>query len=303
MVDMSINLGGLVLKNPVTNCSGTFESGKPYADFVDVSKMGAVTCKGMSYLPWEGNPAPRMAEIEGGMLNCIGLQNDGVEKWIRDDYVWLKEQSATIIANIVGKKATDYCDMISRLEQVDVDAYEINISCPNVDCGGASLASSEQSTFDVVNMCRKLTKRPMSVKLNPNVTNIAKIAIAAKDAGADILSLVNSVQGMAIDIKTRTPKLSNVIGGMAGPCMKPIALKCVYQCYQATRLPIIGMGGIMSGEDAIEFMLAGASAIGVGFANFIDPTSCLRIASEIEKYCIDNGIDKVSKLTGALQLD
>ena len=300
MVNMSVNVGGLEMKNPVTNCSGTFESGKPYADFVDVSRLGAVTAKGMSPVPWQGNDTPRMCEITGGMINCIGLQNDGVEAWIKNDYPWLKDNGATIIANVCGHTLEEYVQVVERLEEVAVDAYEINISCPNVACGGASLGTDPKAASEVISACRKKTYRPLSAKLTPNVTDITEIAKAVQDAGADALSLINSVQGMAIDAKTRKPKISRVIGGMAGPCLKPIALKCVHQCYQATKMPIIGMGGICTGEDAVEFMLAGASAVGIGFSNFLDPTSTLRVIDEIEAFCEEQGVAKVSDLTGAL---
>ena len=302
MVNMSVNVGGLEMKNPVTNCSGTFESGKPYADFVDVSRLGAVTAKGMSPVPWQGNDTPRMCEITGGMINCIGLQNDGIEAWIKNDYPWLKDNGATIIANVCGHTLEEYVQVVERLEEVAVDAYEINISCPNVACGGASLGTDPKAASEVISACRKKTYRPLSAKLTPNVTDITEIAKAVQDAGADALSLINSVQGMAIDAKTRKPKISRVIGGMAGPCLKPIALKCVHQCYQATKMPIIGMGGICTGEDAVEFMLAGASAVGIGFSNFLDPTSTLRVINEIEGFCEEQGVEKVSDLTGALIL-
>lgn len=300
MVNMAVNLAGLQMKNPVTNCSGTFESGKPYADFVDVSKLGAVTAKGMSPVAWQGNDTPRMAEIASGMINCIGLQNDGVDHWIEDDYVWLKEQGATIIANVCGHDKDEYVEVVKRLEDVDVDAYEINISCPNVSCGGAALGTDPKAAGDVISACRAVTKRPMSAKLTPNVTDITVIAKAVQEAGADILSVINSVQGMAVDAETRRPKISRVIGGMAGPCLKPIALKCVYQCWNATHMPIIGMGGICTGEDAIEFFLAGASAVGIGFSNFVDPFSTTRIIDEIEAYCDRHKVANVSDLTGAL---
>lgn len=300
MVNMKVNLAGLEMKNPVTNCSGTFESGKPYADFVDVAKLGAVTAKGMSPVAWQGNDTPRMAEIAAGMINCIGLQNDGVDHWIEDDYKWLKEQGATIIANVCGHDKDEYVEVVKRLEDVDVDAYEINISCPNVSCGGAALGTDPAAAGDVISACRAVTKKPMSAKLTPNVTDITVIAKAVQDAGADILSVINSVQGMAVDAETRRPKISRVIGGMAGPCLKPIALKCVYQCWNATKMPIIGMGGICTGEDAVEFFLAGASAVGIGFSNFVDPFSTTRIIDEIEDYCDRHNIANVSDLTGGL---
>ena len=301
MVKMQVNVGGLVMKNPITNCSGTFESGKPYSDFVDVAALGAVTAKGMSDEPWAGNDTPRMTEIFGGMINCIGLQNDGVDAWIKDDYAWLKEKGATIIANVVGKDTAGYLKVIERLESVDVDAYEVNISCPNVSCGGSSLGADPVAAGDVVAQCRELTNRPMSVKLTPNVTDITEVAKAVEGAGTDALSLINSVQGMAIDARTKTPKISRVIGGMAGPCLKPIALKCVWQCHNAVNIPIIGMGGITTGEDAAEFMLAGASAVGIGYSNFIDPFSTTRIISELEAFCEETGVSDVNELIGALR--
>ncbi len=300
MVDLSTKIGSLTLKNPVTNCAGTFESGRPYEDFVNVGDLGAVTTKGMSLEPWEGNETPRLAEIEAGMINCIGLQNDGIEKWLEVDFPWLKERNATIIANVVGKTETEYVEIVERLNEVDIDAFEINISCPNVDCRGAAIAVDALKARSVISKCRKMTDKPMSVKLSPNVTDITLIAKSVEEAGADALSLINSVQGMAIDAKTRKPKISRIIGGMAGPALKPIALKCVYQCHLATCLPIIGMGGIMTGIDAIEFILAGASAVGVGYANFIDSFSTVRIIREIEDYCIENGISSVSELIGKL---
>ncbi len=301
MVDLSVNIGSLNLKNPVMNCAGTFESGKPYSDFVDVSKLGAVVTKGMSLEPWEGNPAPRMAEICGGMLNCIGLQNPGVDAWIENDYPWLKEKGAKIITNIVGKNRGEYISVIEKLEDLDIDAYEVNISCPNVSCGGSSFASDAKLASDVVSACRKATSRTMSVKLSPNVTDIAEIARAVEASGADALTLINSVSGMAIDIESRKPMLSNITGGMAGPAIKPIALKCVYQVHKVLSIPIIGLGGIMTGEDALEFMLAGASAVGVGFANFLDPTSTVRVIDEIETWCETHDVERVSDLIGALQ--
>lgn len=300
MVDMSVNVCGVCMPAPITNASGTFENGRPYSDFVDVAGMGAVTIKGCASEPWAGNLSPRMAEIEGGMLNCIGLQNDGVKHFIENDYVWLKEHNARIIANVVGHSLQEYVDCINAFEQVDVDIYEVNISCPNVGSGGLSFASDPHLAEKAVATLRKLTKKPLFFKLTPNVTDIAEIARACKSSGADGFTLINSVQGMAINAHTKRPKLSNIIGGMSGPCLKPIALKCVYQVFKATGLPIIGLGGVRTGVDAAEFMLAGASIVGVGFSNFLDPNSIPRITKELQSFCEEERIDKVSDLTGAL---
>lgn len=300
-VDLEVNLGGLKMKNPVTCASGTFASGREYSDFVDVSSLGAVTTKGVSLNGWEGNPTPRIAETPSGMLNSIGLQNKGVDHLIENDIAWLNETGATVIVNVSGHSFEEYVSVIERLEDAKVDAYEINVSCPNVDAGGMNMGTSALSVEEVVKRCREATKRPLIVKLTPNVTDITEIARAAQSAGADAVSLINTLLGMAIDAKSRRPKLARVVGGLSGPCVKPVALRMVWQCYNAIDIPILGMGGIADAEDAIEFMLAGATAVAIGTANFTDPHTTENVIFGIERYCKENSIGKVTDLTGALK--
>lgn len=301
-VSMRINLGGLDMKNPVTVASGTFAAGREYADFVDVASLGAVTTKGVSLNGWEGNASPRIAETPSGMLNSIGLQNPGVEHLIACELPWLREEGATTIVNVSGHSFGEYVDVIERLEETDlVDAYEVNISCPNVDAGGMTIGCAVPSVSEVVRLCRESTKRPLIVKLTPNVTDITEIARAAEAAGADALSLINTVLGMAIDAKRREPLLARVVGGLSGPAIKPIALRMVWETHKAVNVPILGMGGIARGIDAAEFMLAGATAVAVGTANFMDPTSSVRVVNELVDYCESQGVVDVNELIGALK--
>ena len=268
-VNMQVNLGGLLMKNPLTTASGTFASGHEYADFIDVGALGAVTTKGVSLNGWAGNDAPRIAETPFGMLNSIGLQNPGVEVLKQRDLPWLKGQNATVIVNVSGHSLDEYAAVVDSLEESnEVDAYELNISCPNVDCGGMTFGTDPTMAASVVTECRKRTKRPLIVKLTPNVTDITEIAKAVEDAGADAVSLINTLLGMAIDAKTRKPILARVVGGLSGPAVKPVALRMVWQVHQSVQIPILGMGGISTGLDAVEFMLAGATAIAVGTANY-----------------------------------
>lgn len=301
-VDLSVNLGGLVMKNPVAVASGTFAAGREYSDFVDVSSLGAVTTKGVSLNGWEGNEGTRIAETPSGMLNSIGLQNPGVKHLIEVDLPWLREQHATTIVNVSGHSYDEYVAVIEALEATDlVDAYEVNISCPNVDAGGMTIGCSETSVEEVVRLCRAATRRPLIVKLTPNVTDITVIARAAERAGADALSLINTVLGMAVDAKRRVPILTRVVGGLSGPAIKPIALRMVWETHKAVSIPILGMGGITSGIDAAEFMLAGATSVAVGTANFIDPTSSVRVVNELAEFCESQGVMKVTELIGALK--
>ena len=300
-VDMGVNLGGLAMKNPVSVASGTFAAGREYGDFVDVAALGAVTTKGVSLNGWEGNASPRIAETPSGMLNSIGLQNPGVGHLKECDLPWLADRGATVIVNVSGHSFDEYVQVIEALESASVDAYEVNISCPNVDAGGMTIGCETASVEAVVSRCRKATQRPLVVKLTPNVTDITEIARAAEASGADALSLINTVLGMAIDARTRRPRLARVVGGLSGPAIKPIALRMVYETHRAVSIPLLGMGGISTGTDAIEFMLAGATAVAVGTANFMNPTATLDVLAGMEYYCEQQGVESITELIGALQ--
>lgn len=300
-VNLAVNLGGLAMKNPVTTASGTFAAGMEYSDFVDVSALGAVTTKGVSLNGWEGNASPRIAEVPSGMLNSIGLQNPGVAHLKSEELPWLREQGATTIVNVSGHSFDEYVQVIEALEDASVDAYEVNISCPNVDAGGMTLGTHVPSVEKVVSLCRKATSRPLIVKLTPNVTDITEIARAAEASGADAISLINTLLGMAIDVKRRRPVLARVVGGFSGPAVKPVALRMVWQCSKAVSVPILGMGGVTTGTDAVEFMLAGATAVAVGTANFMNPQSTVDVIDGIIDYCEEQGVNDVNDLIGALE--
>jgi len=304
-LDMSVKLGTLELANPVMTASGTFASAREFADFIDLSRLGAIVTKGVSSEPWPGNASPRVAETASGMLNSIGLQNPGVEAFIKKDLAWLAEHAADtpVIVNVSGHSVDDYVRVIDRLEEEDaIDAYEVNISCPNVDEGGMAFGTDCLSAARVTASCRAATDRTLIVKLSPNVTDIVSIARSVQDAGADAVSLINTLLGMAIDASTRRPKLARVVGGLSGPAIKPVALRMVWQVSSAVDIPVIGMGGVRNGIDAVEFMLAGASAIAVGTANFVDPTSAIRVLDGLAEYCREHGVSRVSELVGALEL-
>ena len=301
-VDLRVNLGGLPMANPVTTASGTFAAGREYADFVDVAALGAVTTKGVSLHGWEGNASPRIAETPSGMLNSIGLQNPGVTHLIEHELPWLRSVGATTIVNVSGHSFAEYVSVIESLDETGlVDAYEVNISCPNVDAGGMTIGTDPASAAEVVRLCRAATKRPLIVKLTPNVTDIAEIAKAVVDAGADSVSLINTLLGMAIDAHRRRPQLARVVGGLSGPAVKPIALRMVWQVHQAVDVPLLGMGGITSGLDAVEFMLAGATSVAVGTASFTNPTATVDVVDGIADYCEQHGIGNVNDLIGALE--
>ncbi len=303
-LDLSVNIAGLELRNPVVTASGTFASGREYADFIDVSRLGAIVTKGVSLEPWRGNASPRIAETASGMLNSIGLQNPGVEAFVAKDLAWLAEHAPVtpVIVNVSGHSIAEYVGVIERLEsEPGVSAYEVNISCPNVDAGGMTFGTECAPAAQVTAACRAVTKRPLIVKLSPNVTDVTAIARSVVDAGADAVSLINTLLGMAIDASTRRPKLARVVGGLSGPAIKPVALRMVWQVANVVDVPVIGMGGIMTGEDAAEFLLAGASAVAVGTANFVDPAATARVLDGLVAYCREHGVRRVSDLVGAME--
>lgn len=301
-VSMEVNLGGLIMRNPVTDASGTFAAGREYNDFTDVSRMGAVTTKGVSLNGWPGNPAPRIAETPSGMLNSIGLQNPGVQVMIQKDLEWLAGIDVPVIVNVSGHSVEEYAQVIEALDnQPTVSAYEVNISCPNVDAGGMTFGTDPHMAQTVVSACRQKTRKPLIVKLTPNVTDVTEIARAAVEGGADAVSLINTLLGMAIDVRTRRPKLARVVGGLSGPAVKPVALRMVWETYKAVDVPILGMGGITNAEDAIEFMLAGATAVAVGTANFMEPRTVGQVIDGMEDYCREQGVADINELIGGLQ--
>jgi dihydroorotate dehydrogenase (NAD+) catalytic subunit len=301
-VDLRVSLAGLDMRNPVVTASGTFASGREYADFIDLSRLGAVVTKGVSLEPWAGNDSPRIAETASGMLNSIGLQNPGVDAFIARDLAWLAGRDVPVIVNVSGHSVAEYAAVAERLDgEAAVSALEVNISCPNVDAGGMAFGTDCASAAEVTAAVRAVTRKPLIVKLSPNVTDIAEIARAVEAAGADAVSLINTLLGMAIDAHTRRPRLARVVGGLSGPAIKPVALRMVWQVHRAVSVPIVGMGGIMTGEDAVEFMLAGATAVAVGTANFVDPRAALRVADGIAEYCRESGVERASDLIGALR--
>ena len=304
MVNETIQLGkGLTLKNPVMTASGTFGYGEEYADFIDLSQIGGILVKGTTLNHREGNPYPRMAETPSGMLNAVGLQNKGVEYFVETIYPRIKDIDTNIIVNVSGSTIEDYCAVAEKVNALEnIPAIELNVSCPNVKQGGMAFGVTTSGIEQVVSAVRKVYDKHLIVKLSPNVTSIADLALAAEASGADSVSLINTLLGMAIDAEKRRPKLSTVTGGLSGACVKPIALRMVWQVAKAVKIPVIGLGGISSATDAIEFLLAGASAIEIGTANFIDPTITVKVAKGIVEYCERHGIKNVSDLTGALEL-
>ncbi|MBR4076807.1 MAG: dihydroorotate dehydrogenase [Lentisphaeria bacterium] len=303
MADLTTKLGPLTLKNPVMTASGTFGYGVEYdQEFFPISELGAVVVKGIAPLPVHGNPTPRIAETVSGMINAIGLQGPGVDKFLHDPHYmpYLKKANATVIVNMWGKRIEDYAYVAERLEQEKdgIAALEINVSCPNIKEGGISFGTNTESMKSVISAVRKATTIPLITKLSPNVTRVADFAKAAEDAGSDMISLINTIPAMAIDVETRRPKLANVTGGLSGPCVKPVAIKMVYEASQAVKIPVIGMGGIMNGLDAAEFLLAGASAVAVGTAIFADPYAPVRVIRELNEYLDRHGIKQVSDLVG-----
>ncbi len=306
MADLRVDLGKLKLKNPVMTASGTFGYGVEYHDYFDITRLGAVVVKGIAVEPSHGNPTPRVAEVSGGLLNAIGLQGPGVDKFLHGkEYLpFLRSIGATVIVNIWGKTIEEYREVAARLnaESAGIAALEINISCPNIKEGGAAFGTDLKLAHQVVAAVRRETALPLITKLSPNVTNIADFARTVTDAGSDMISLINTITGMAIDAETRRPRIANVTGGLSGPAIKPVALRMVYEVAQAVKTPVIGMGGIMNGEDAIEFMLAGASAIAVGTAIFSDPYAPIKVIDEINAYLERHNIGSVTEIIGALKV-
>ena len=303
MADLKVNIGNLELQNPVLTASGTFGYGYEFEDFLDINKLGGIIVKGTTLEPRQGNAYPRMAETAAGMLNAVGLQNKGVHVFIDEILPKIKHYQSRIIVNLAGSKVEDYTEAARILNEVnDVPAIELNVSCPNVKTGGMAFGTSCASLTEVVKAVRNVYKKHLMVKLSPNVTNIAEFAKTAEDCGADSVSVINTLMGMAIDAETRKPKLSTITGGLSGPAIKPVALRMVWQCSKAVKIPIIGLGGIMNATDAIEFMLAGATAIQVGTANFINPSVAEEIVDGINKYCDRQGVKQVSELIGAMRV-
>ena len=301
--DMSVALAGIEMRNPVMTASGTFGYGAEFAEYLDLESIGAMITKGLSLKPKAGNPTPRIVETPGGMLNAIGLQNVGVDAFIEQKLPYLKNVNTPVIVNLYGNTLEEYGEVASRLDGLPgVAGIEVNISCPNVKQGGIVFGTDPCAAQEVVGLVKRKTSKPLIVKLSPNVTDVVLMAKACADAGADALSLINTLTGMAIDLDRRRPVLANVTGGLSGPAIKPVALRMVWQVAKNVKLPIIGIGGIMNGRDALEFLLAGATAVQVGTASFLDPSAAQRIAREMEQYLVDNAIDSVASLIGAIEV-
>jgi len=300
-IDLSVNVGGIRMKNPVTVASGTFGYGKEYAELIDVKKLGAITVKGIRLQPWPGNPLPRHVEVTGGMVNAIGLQGPGVDGFVREYMPFLRAVGVPVIVNIWGTSQEEYADVARRLNEVEgVSGLELNISCPNVKEGGHAFGTDPRTVASLVAAVRRVTRLPLMPKLAPNVPDIKVFVRAAQEAGADALALINTLPAMVIDIETRRPVLANKVGGLSGPAIHPVAVKLVWEAAQAAKIPLVAMGGIMGPEQAIEFMIAGATAVAVGTANFIDPTTPLRVIDGIEAYLRRQGMRSVRDLTGSL---
>lgn len=300
-MNTKVSIAGVELKNPITVASGTFGSGMEYDEFVDLNLLGAVTTKGVANVPWPGNPTPRVAETYGGMMNAIGLQNPGIDTFVKRDIPFLKEKDTKIIVNVCGKSTEDYLDVVERLGDEPVDLLEINVSCPNVKEGGIAFGQDPKALYDITKAIKAKAKQPIIMKLSPNVTDITEMAKAAEVAGSDALSLINTLTGMKIDVKRRTFAVANKTAGVSGPAIHPIAVRMVYQVANAVKLPIIGMGGVMNTEDALEMIMAGATAVAVGTANFHNPYATVEIIKGIEEYMQANGVDDINTLIGCVK--
>ncbi|MCR4608294.1 MAG: dihydroorotate dehydrogenase [Eubacterium sp.] len=300
-MNMSVDIAGVKMKNPVTVASGTFGSGMEYADFVDLSVLGAVTTKGVANVPWAGNPTPRIAETSSGMMNAVGLQNPGIDTFLSRDLPFLAKQDTKIIVNVCGRSVEDYVDVVEKLADSPADLLEINVSCPNVKEGGIAFGQNPDALYDITCAVKKAAKQPIIMKLSPNVTDITVMAKAAEAGGADAISLINTLTGMKIDIERRRFAVANKTGGVSGPAIKPIAVRMVYQASRAVKIPVIGMGGIASAEDAIEFIMAGATAVAVGTANFRNPTITAEIVKGIEDFMKRHGIEDIAEIRGCVE--
>ena len=300
-MNMKVNLAGVELKNPVMTASGTFGSGAEYGEMVDLNRLGAVVTKGVANVPWPGNPTPRIAETYGGMINAVGLQNPGFDVFAKRDIPYLKQFDTKIIVNVCGKTTEDYIDVVEKLSDQPVDMLEINISCPNVKEGGIAFGQNPDCLYDITKQIKAKAKQPIIMKLSPNVTDITEMARAAESAGSDALSLINTITGMKIDIHKRAFALANKTGGLSGPAIKPVAVRMVYQAAQAVKIPIIGMGGIANAEDAIEFMLAGATGVAVGAMNFVNPYTTAEVVKGIEEYMERYHVENLTELVGAVR--
>ena len=301
-MNTKVTIAGVEFKNPVMTASGTFGSGKEYSEFVDLNRLGAVVTKGVANVPWSGNPTPRVAEVYGGMLNAIGLQNPGIDVFMQRDIPFLKQYDTKVIVNVCGKTVEDYVDVVEKLgDEPSVAMLEINVSCPNVKEGAIAFGQKADALYNITSELKKHAKQPIIMKLSPNVTDITEMARAAEAAGADALSLINTITGMKIDIHKRTFAIANKTGGMSGPAIKPIAVRMVYQTAQAVKIPIIGMGGIANAEDAIEFLLAGASAVSIGAMNFVNPYTTVEVVEGIEAYMKKYSIEDINELIGAVK--
>ena len=301
MSNLNITIGGVEFKNPVMTASGTFGSGMEYGEFVDLNKLGAVVTKGVANVPWPGNPTPRVTEVYGGMLNAIGLQNPGVDVFMERDIPFLKKYDTKIIANVCGKSGEDYIEVVEKLSDTDIDMMEINISCPNVKEGAIAFGQKAESVYNITDVLKKHSRKPIIMKLSPNVTDITEMAKACEAAGADAISLINTITGMKIDIERRCFALANKTGGMSGPAIKPIAVRMVYQCAKAVNIPIIGRGGIASSEDAIEFLMAGATAVAAGAMNFVNPYLTEELVDGIDRFLDNHNVSSVKDIIGCVE--
>lgn len=300
-MNTKVTIAGVEFQNPVMTGSGTFGSGMEYGEFVDLNRLGAVVTKGVANVPWPGNPTPRLAEVYGGMLNAIGLQNPGIDVFLERDLPFLAQFDTKVIVNVCGKSVEDYLEVVERLGDTAVDMLEINVSCPNVKEGAIAFGQKTESLYDITSQIKAKARQPVIMKLSPNVTDITELAKAAEAAGADAISLINTLTGMKIDVHRRSFVLANKTGGLSGPAIKPVAVRMVYQASHAVKIPVIGMGGIATAEDAIEFLLAGASAVAVGAMNFVNPYTTMEIIEGIEKYMEKYGVEDIAELVGGVK--